>query len=268
MISIINQQYLKTKLQVSIASTQVEKQQLISLRTEIYRHVGKHKTKQIMSDSFDENCLLIGVWKNGLPIASARIIISDPNKEWEHDRFIKWDQSLPDRLQTVEISRFCIVYHERSWATIKALCFGIALVLTNTKRRYFLACCTDELAPFYRIFFGAKFTGHSIIHSDLGPKMHHIFFCDYQLGMVGKNIGVGAWLSLWPKPAYIGLKNGTLLYWLPKWKKRLFLIKCFIGMLAEPIASYFVDFYRRHRINNYRRSRIANLRPTEHHGVN
>lgn len=199
MISIINQQYLKTKLQVSIASTQVEKQQLISLRTEIYRHVGKHKTKQIMSDSFDENCLLIGVWKNGLPIASARIIISDPNKEWEHDRFIKWDQSLPDRLQTVEISRFCIVYHERSWATIKALCFGIALVLTNTKRRYFLACCTDELAPFYRIFFGAKFTGHSIIHSDLGPKMHHIFFCDYQLGMVGKNIGVGAWLSLWPK---------------------------------------------------------------------
>lgn len=187
---VISQNYFQSGLRVSIASTPTEKQQLISIRTQIYRQVGKHTTQNIMSDIFDENAILVGVWKNDKPIASARVISLNPDDEWEHDRFIKWDKTLPDRTETAEVSRFCIIYHERSWNTIKALCFGISLAIVKTKRRYLLACCTDELVPFYKIFFGAKFTGHSIFHSDLGPKIHHMFFCDYQLGLVAIAISI------------------------------------------------------------------------------
>lgn len=226
-----------TKFRVSIASTPAEKVQLISLRTKVYRQSGKHTNLKVMSDNFDEKALIVGVWKDGRPIATARVLALDPHDEWEHDRFINWDDSMPDREETAEISRFCVDYRERSWITIKALCSGIAQAIINTRRRYFVACCTDELVPFYKTFFGAEFTGESIIHSDLGPKEHHMFVCDYQLGMVGVNIDFFGWLSLWPKLASTGLSNGNLLPWIPPWRRRLFFLKCTVGGLAEPLAT-------------------------------
>ena len=127
----------KNELRIAVASTQTEKEQLISLRTRVYRQVGKHSSPQTMTDIFDEKALIVGVWKNDKPIATARVLALDASEEWEHDRFIKWDDSLPNREETAEISRFCIDYRERSYETIKALCFGIAVAGKHQAQIFF-----------------------------------------------------------------------------------------------------------------------------------
>ena len=242
----------KTNLRVMVASTKAEIEELISLRTQIYRQVGKHSSPQTMTDIFDEKALIVGVWKDNKPIATARVLALDPAEEWEHDRFIKWDNLLPNREETAEISRFCIDYRERNWTTIKALCSGIAQTVISTRRRYFLACCTDELVSFYKTFFGANFLGRSIIHSDLGTKEHFMFICDYQFGMVGENVKLAPWLSLWAKSAQTGLSDGTLLYWVPELQRKKFLLKCTIGSYLEPVASTLVDVIRRRQMKRNR----------------
>ncbi len=242
----------RTQLRIATASTDFERRQLILLRTRVYRQSGKHTSPRTMRDDFDGRALIVGVWKDNRPIATARVLALDPSDEWEHDRFIDWVYPLPDRRQTAEISRFCVDYRERSWITIKALCSGITQAIMDTRRRYFVACCTDELVPFYKTFFGAEFTGGSIVHSDLGTKEHHMFVCDYQLGMVGVNIDFFGWLSLWPKLASAGLRNGNLLPWIPNWRRRLFLLKCRVGGLAEPLASSIAARLRRRNTNRRR----------------
>lgn len=237
----------ETKLRVAVAATEAERNQLIQLRTRIYQQAGKHESPQAMTDIFDQKALIVGVWKNSKPIATARVMALDPVEEWEHDRFISWDDLLPSREETAEISRFCIDCKERSWTTIKALCSGIARAVAMTRRRYFLACCTEELVSFYKTFFGANFLGRSIIHSDLGTKEHFLFVCDYQPGMVGVNLKLVPWISLWAKPAQEGLRDGTLLSWIPRWQRKLFYIKCAIGGLAEPLADKLVNNTRHRR---------------------
>ena len=110
---------------------------------------------------------------------------------------------------------------------------------------------------FYKNFFGVNFLGRSIIHSDLGTKEHHLFICDYHLVMVGSNVKFGIWLSLWAKAAQRCLSEGTLLYWIPEWQRKLFLIKCVLCSFAEPAADNFVDVMRRRKMKMKRSKKVG-----------
>lgn len=189
------------ELSVRIASCEAERSALIRLRTTVYRDAGKHRRAQPMQDIFDDGAIHVGVWRGASPIACARILCRDPADEWEHDRFMAWSDLLPARAECCEVSRFCVVHAERQWAVIRLLCHGVLVGMVQTGRPYFVACCTDELVRFYRVFMGARLSGQVIQHADLGTKPHHVFSCDYSAVLFGRRLHLGPWLMLWPRVA-------------------------------------------------------------------
>lgn len=199
---------MKNDLITRVAETLSEKEQLIALRTKLYRQVRKHEVSGQMLDEFDANALHIGVWKNNSPIATVRILERSPACEWEHDRFLSWPSSFPPRENTVEMSRLCIVPTERSLKTFQAICAGIAVTMLSIKKRYVVACCTNDLVGLYKDYFGAVFTGHTITHSDLGPKKHQMFICDMYGIAEGQGINLGNWSTIWARPTLKALYQG------------------------------------------------------------
>ncbi len=234
-------------LSARIAKSERERAELVSLRTTAYRMAGKHLGSDLMADRFDDGAMLVGVWRGDVPIASSRVIARPPADEWEHDRFMQWESQWPARQHTAEISRFCITRQERNWWVVRALSYATAMALLATGRRYILACCTDELVPFYQRFYCARFTGVTIQHSDLGPKPHRVFFSDYQPGMLGSGISAVPWLALWPVPALVGLRHGALLQDATVSERALAYARCALGLLAMPVAVQLVALSRRRR---------------------
>jgi hypothetical protein len=192
-------------LLVRIAAHPAERAALIALRTQIYRDVGKHDGDQEMTDTYDADAYLVGVWRGATPIASARVICRAPHDEWEHDRFITWNDSLPPRSDCAEVSRFCVLRAERGFMTLRLLLLGVLEAMLRSGRCSFIACCTDEQVPLYRRFVGAEFVGQTFRHDDLGPKPHHLFRCDYTRELMGGRISTWNWLAMWPSAARLAL---------------------------------------------------------------
>ena len=228
-----------------LAAHPEERRALLKLRTHVYRQVGKHLRPGEMVDRFDTDAILVGVWRGDRPIATARVLWQAPEAEWEHDRFIQWDDRFPPRAQSCEISRFCIDRPERSWTVIRTLCHGVLEAMMRTGRPNFIACCTDELSFFYQHFFGAKFVGESFTHDDLGSKPHRMFRCAYQQGLVGRGIGTIPWLVLWP--------TATLKTWarFPHSQRDITTghrIALHAASALEPFAASLFDVFRRGRM--------------------
>jgi hypothetical protein len=191
-----------------IAATRAERDALIALRTEVYRDAQKHVAASEMRDAFDDDAYLIGVWEGNRAIATARVICRPPEQEWEHDRFVQWDDSFPPRQDCCEISRFCITANNRNWKYIRLLSQGISEAMLRSGRRHFIACCTDELLTFYKVFYSGQFMGKTFHHDDLGPKPHHLFRCDYQKGLQGCGMKKLPWLLMgWPSALVHGLHH-------------------------------------------------------------
>ncbi len=192
-----------------LASTECERNLIIVLRTRIYKQAFKHQRPELMTDKFDKDAYLIGVLnKREELVASARVICNDSETEWEHDRFVDWGcLTLPAKNDCCEVSRFCISLRYRNWEVIRHLCHGISEAMLRSKRKYIIACCTDELVPFYKNFFGATFVGKTFIHSDLGQKPHHLFKVNYLDKLHGRGIKLRYWMILWPSAVKHAMSN-------------------------------------------------------------
>ncbi|MBK6999607.1 MAG: GNAT family N-acetyltransferase [Rhodoferax sp.] len=233
-----------TPLSVRLAAHPEERAALIALRTHTYRQVGKHQKEELMTDQFDADALLVGVWQGEEPIASARVIWRKPDDEWEHDRFVEWSDIFPPRENCVEISRFCVTEKARSWAAIRALCTGILEALCRTGKAEFVACCTDEFVPLYRQFFGAQMLGQPFIHSDLGPKPHYMFRCDYRSCSVCRGITFIPWLVLWPSGTRSFMRQYPHMFPDVTNAQRALLLA---GAIVEPFAAYVFGVWRQGR---------------------
>ncbi|HSK20559.1 MAG TPA: hypothetical protein VK912_15505 [Longimicrobiales bacterium] len=91
---------------IRIAADEAAIQQLLELRTAIYRGVGKWRHVIPMVDPFDyeSGAVHIGAWCNEILIGAARILVRPPGEEYEHDRFLSWDDvGLPAREACVEM---------------------------------------------------------------------------------------------------------------------------------------------------------------------
>ena len=198
-----------------------------------------------MLDPFDRKAQLIGIYIDNQPIASARVLCLDPEEEWEHDRFFAWPGQLPPRFECAEISRFCIVRQHRSWPVMQALCHAIAAAMLNTRRRYIVACCTDQLVSFYKKFFDASFVNITFTHVDLGSEPHHLFFSDFREGMLGRSLELLPWLSLWPRPTLVGLLNGGLVHDAGPLARVWLFVKLLIGVPLSPSMGLIAQKIRR-----------------------
>jgi protein-S-isoprenylcysteine O-methyltransferase Ste14/N-acyl-L-homoserine lactone synthetase len=228
-------------LVVREAQTPAERTELIALRTEIYRQAAKHEASGAMVDTFDADAILVGVWRAGRAVATARILCRRPDEEWEHDRFLVWRPDFPARADTVEVSRFCISPRERSWEVVYALSAGIVRAALVTGRSHILACCTTSLCGFYRSFFVARFTGDVIRHSDLGRLPHHVFFSPYQAGLMGAGLGLLPWLSLWPSAAAWGLRKRHVGQRMSPWSRSAWHLFLLAASVVCPLARWLMQ---------------------------
>lgn len=223
-------------LVVRLATCADDRQRLIALRTGLYRAAGKHQVDGPMLDVFDADALLVGVWKNGKPVACARVLCRAADQPFELDPYLQWHAGLPARDDVVEISRFCVAPSERNWRTIAALCRGVAAAAVGTGRRHVLGCSTAELDYFYATFFGARYFGLPVLHRDLGPKPHRLFICDMLGGLTGQTINPLFWLALWPEVACKALLQGYHRGDVPPWRYAGWLAKCHAAACISPLA--------------------------------
>lgn len=242
---------MKDRLRTEIARDKRDKDRLIVLRTMLYRAVGKHQLDSLMTDQFDETALLVGVWKDESPIATVRILHRASTLEWEHDRFLQWPSTFPPREESVEMSRLCIIPKERSLLTIRELCSGIAAAMLVTRKQYVIACCTDDYVHLYKKFFGCVFTENTIIHVDLGLKVHRMFFCDMTDVARGRRISLWIWMSIWARPTFRALYRGELFSSHSMWARVPLFLKCAAGVAIGPMVLKILAFYsRRHHGTN------------------
>lgn len=109
--------------------------------------------------------------------------------------------------------------------------------MLRSGRRYFIACCTEELINFYKTFFGADFLGVQFRHDDLGDKIHYFFKCDYLNGLMGEGISFPRWAGLWPA-AQVKAK-ARFRHQLPRRSAKTQL-KHYLGVLTEPIFASLI----------------------------
>ena len=236
-----------------LATAWREREALIGVRTQAYRDAGKHGTEAPMTDHWDARSILVGVYRDGVPVACARVIDCDAAEEWEHDRFVTWQPDWPARAECVEISRFCTLPSARDWAVICALGEGLGHAMLRLGKRHAIACCTDELKRLYRVFFGVHFTDVSIVHSDLGNRVHHMFLMDLGRGMRGDAMGFLAWATMWPRVTLAARRHcvqGQDAWARPPGRT---LARAWIGLLLQPLARALVSRLRARRPSSARR---------------
>lgn len=234
-------------LTVRIADTPEEREALINLRTYLYREVGKYTLDVPMRDQFDEKAFLIGVYEAGEPIASARVLVIDPKDEYEHDRFITWDDKYPPREQCSEISRLCVIPRARSWRAYQAVFFGIVKVLVASRRRYFIGCCTESLVNSYNHMFTLNFPGEIFRHDDLGEKAHHMFVCDFHHVIAGASQRAVVWSSLWARLGLWGLASGQVFTRESRSKRIARAVLCAAGVAFGSVATWLIETLRARR---------------------
>jgi hypothetical protein len=187
-------------IDIRIAADEAAIRQILELRTAIYRRVGKWRHATPMMDRFDyeSGAVHIGAWSNESLVGAARVLVRPPDEEYEHDRFLAWDDvGLPPRGACVEVSRLCVRRHPHHPGTLRCLLREIAWQALISGRRYLVACATPDLLPVYLRMFGATSTGYTFVHSDLGPKSHTMLHADVPGGITGRTTAWPVWAALW-----------------------------------------------------------------------
>lgn len=196
-----------------VAGNAGEVREIIDLRTDLYRQVGKWSDGAPMIDRFDTEAgaVHIGAWKDDRLVGAARVLVRAPEQEYEHDRFLSWDAvGLPPREECVEISRLCIRRQSRHAGTMRSLLREIAWTCLISGRQYLVACATRELLPTYLRIFGARSTGFEFTHTDLGPKSHTMLYASVSQGIAGHTMPWHVWAALWAPVAVRGYRTRLL----------------------------------------------------------
>jgi hypothetical protein len=208
-----------------------------------------------MIDRFDESAILIGGRRNERLVGSLRILCREPEEEWEHDRFWSWRDEFPPRRSTVDVSRLCLEWDERRIQSVVCLLRAVGYVMLELRRRFILACCTDELVGMYSTFLGARFTGDVILHEDLGAKPHRMFFVDLDQILGGRGPSLLGWLAACSPVTACAVRDYEKRVWdaIPNRALQLLVARSAARLSAPTIA--LLDASRRVRSVLRRRSR-------------
>lgn len=115
-------------MKCTIASTEIERTAILQQRYNIFVEefgyfASKEAEKKIEYDCYDDHALLLGVWENGILIASCRLILPNHTLGLPTQKAMLMDkEKIENDLPTAEISRITVASEHRIFRkTIKIL---------------------------------------------------------------------------------------------------------------------------------------------------
>ena len=176
--------------------TKAEFEQVLELRKLAYGAAGKLASEEDVTDIYDARArIIIGLFR-GKVVASTRLIFNEIDQQMEHEQFVTFDSTIPNRDQICEITRVCTHPDFRGADLLAGLLKFISITVAQSGRYYILGCSTDSLLPMY-MKMGFQNLGIKFTHGSLNNVEHTIFMCDVRNVMIGRGVGPIVWNVLW-----------------------------------------------------------------------
>ncbi len=134
-------------------------------------------TPEQMGDAHDARSRIVTARWNGKLVGSIRVTF--PRSEADrlrHEDYCELPRTLPPRTELVEMSKACTHPEFRGSDLFYSIVKHAAVVTIQSRRRYILMSCTDQLFPIYRKL-GLRDLGISYVHASMGLR-HRVMLGD------------------------------------------------------------------------------------------
>ena len=180
-----------------------EYREVLALRRLAYVHAGKASpdtADEKMGDDFDRHSRIITARYRGRLVGSIRVTF--PRTETDrlkHEDYCELPASLPPRTEIVEMSKACTHPEFRGSDLFYSIIKHGGLVAIQSRRRYILMSCTDQLYPIY-MKLGFQDLGVSYVHATMGLR-HRVLLGEVAAMVAGRmnpimwNVAIGP--ELW-----------------------------------------------------------------------
>jgi hypothetical protein len=150
-----------------------EYQEVLELRRLAYVHAGKLSPDapvEAMGDQLDRQSRIVTARYRGRLVGTVRVMF--PRSESDrlrHEDYCELPASLPPRTEIVEVSKACTHPEFRGSDLFYSIVKHAALVAIQSRRRYILMSCTDQLLPIYKKL-GLRDLRVSYVHAGMGLR--------------------------------------------------------------------------------------------------
>jgi predicted GNAT family N-acyltransferase len=177
--------------------------EVLALRRLAYVQAGKASPDAAdgdMGDAFDMHSRIITARYRGRMVGTIRV--SFPRSESDrlkHEDYCGLPASLPPRTEIVEMSKACTDPEFRGSDLFYSIIKHGGLVAIQSRRKYILMSCTDQLYPIYRKL-GFQDLGVPYVHATMGLR-HHVMLGEVAAMVAGRmnpimwNVAIGP--ELW-----------------------------------------------------------------------
>jgi predicted GNAT family N-acyltransferase len=162
--------------------------EVLALRRLAYVDAGKISSDAIeasMGDAFDRQSRIITARYRGLLVGTIRVMFPrNESDRLKHEDYCELPASLPPRTEIVEMSKACTHPEFRGSDLFYSIIKHGALAAIQSRRRYILMSCTDQLYPIYKKL-GFKDLGISYVHAGMGLK-HYVMLGEIAAMVAGR----------------------------------------------------------------------------------
>jgi predicted GNAT family N-acyltransferase len=166
-----------------------EYREVLALRRMVYAHAGKispDTRDEDMGDAFDLQSRIITARYRGRLVGTVRV--SFPRSEsarLNHEDYCEeLPASLPPRTEIVEVFKFCTHPDFRRSDLFYSMVKQAALVAIQSRRRFVLMSCTDQLQSVYKRL-GFRDLDVSYVHPVMGLR-HHLMLAEIAASLSGR----------------------------------------------------------------------------------
>jgi predicted GNAT family N-acyltransferase len=190
---------LGSSVEFSFVRTLDDYQQVLELRKLAYRAAAKipqHFEANDMADIYDTRSRIVIGKHKGKVVASAGLVFNEYHDRMEIEENIEWPALLPRRDEMVEVIRNCTHPSYRGSDLLMAMFQFIAITVTQSKRRYVVIGCTEDLVGLYSRI-GMERQNLDYRHSKLVDSPHTVMLGDIPKAMSGATVNPLFWNAVW-----------------------------------------------------------------------
>lgn len=162
--------------------------EVLALRRLAYLHAAKispDASDEAMGDGFDRQSRIVTARYRGRLVGTIRVMFPRSESDrLKHEDYCELPASLPPRTEIVEMSKACTHPEFRGSDLFYSIIKHGALAAIQSRRRYILMSCTDQLYPIYKKL-GFKDLGISYVHASMGLE-HHLMLGEIAAMVAGR----------------------------------------------------------------------------------
>ncbi len=181
--------------QYSFVKSPADYHEVLELRHQAYSAVGKADRDAdplVMSDVFDTQSRILMARHGNRTIGSWRVTFHRSDEQNEYDQYVRFPKDFPRRDEILVLSRICTDPQYRGSDLFYGMMRQCLITTLQSKRRYLLGGCSDELLPLYQKI-GFVPTGIYFVHGGLNKIKEQIILADSMNIILGKDVDFGIW---------------------------------------------------------------------------